>query len=93
MKGVVKWYSAERTQGVIEVIEGGIVSRYFLLQSKISRSPVVIESGQVAHFPFSLPPLRPGLLPVAMCVEIEPTDISTGLEALTKPQEANGGAQ
>jgi hypothetical protein len=92
MQGVVVWYDAERTQGIIQVIEEGIVQRFYLLRSKISRGPVDIKPGQVAHFPFAMPPRRPGLLPVAMCVEIEPTNITSGLEALAKGLE-DGGAQ
>jgi hypothetical protein len=90
MQGVVVWYDPERTQGIIQVIEEGIVQRFYLLRSKVSRGPVEIKAGQVATFPFAMPPRRPGLLPVAMCVEIEP-NISSGLEALSKPLQ-DGGA-
>jgi hypothetical protein len=84
VKGTVIWYDPEKTQGMIQVIEDGIVQRFYLLKSKISRSPVEIKAGQVVTFPYALPPRRPGLLPDAACVEIE-TDISSGLEALGKP--------
>jgi hypothetical protein len=93
MKGVVQWYDAEATRGVIQVEQDGIIQRFLLLRSKISRSPVEIKAGQVASFPYAMPPRRPGLLPVAMCIDIEPTNIAVGIEALAKPLEANGGAQ
>jgi hypothetical protein len=93
MEGVVVWYDAERTQGVIQVVEDGIVQRFYLLRSKISKSPVEIKAGQVANFPFAMPPRRPGLLPVAMCVEIESTSIASGLEALSKPLPDGGSVE
>jgi hypothetical protein len=93
MQGVVVWYDVARTQGIIQVIEDGIVQRFYLLRSKISRGPVEIKAGQVATFPYAVPPRRPGLLPVAMGVEIKPTSISSGLEALGKPLPDGGSVE
>jgi hypothetical protein len=83
VKGTIVWYSPKKTQGIISVTENGIVQKFFLLQSRIVRSPEVIRAGQFARFVAVAPPPKPGLLPVALAVEISDTPFTTaGVNAL-----------
>lgn len=83
MQGTIIWYNAAKTQGIIAVTENGIVQKFFLLQSRIARSPEVIRAGQFARFVGIAPPPKPGLLPVALGVEISETPfVDSGIDAL-----------
>jgi hypothetical protein len=83
MQGTIIWYSAEKTQGIISVTENGIVQKYFLLLTRIARSPEVIRAGQFVRFVVATPPPKPGLLPVAQAVEVSDTPfIDAGADAL-----------
>ena len=83
MQGTIIWWNPAKTQGVVVVTENGIVQKYFLLQSRISRSPEVIKAGQWAKFVSAAPPPKQGLLPVAQAVEVSETAfIDTGVAAL-----------
>jgi hypothetical protein len=83
MIGTVIWYNAARSQGLIAVTQNGIVQKYFLLESRVARSPEIIKAGQYAKFDAFAPPPRPGLLPYAMAVEISDTPpIDSGITAL-----------
>ena len=73
MEGTIIWYSSERRQGIITVTENGVVQKYFLLKSRIARSPEVVKTGQFAKFVAVAPPPKPGLLPVALAVEVSET--------------------
>jgi hypothetical protein len=73
MIGNIIWYSTERSQGIISVTENGIVQKYFLLSSRVSRAPVIIKVGYYARFVAFAPPPKPGLLPVALAIEISET--------------------
>jgi hypothetical protein len=83
MLGTIVWYSPGKSQGIISVTENGIVQKYFLLLSRVARSPEIIKTGQFARFSVAAPPPRPGLLPIAVGVEIS-TDpfVDAGAEAL-----------
>jgi hypothetical protein len=83
MIGTIVWYNAARSQGLIAVTQNGIVQKYFLLESRVARSPEIIRPGQYAKFEAFAPPPRPGLLPYALAVEIsnEPF-IESGIAAL-----------
>ena len=83
MEGTIVWYSSKKTQGIISVTDNGIVQKYFLLHSRIARSPELIKAGQFAKFVAVAPPPKPGLLPVALAVEISDTPfVDAGIEAL-----------
>jgi hypothetical protein len=83
MQGTIIWYNAAKTQGIIAVTENGIVQKFFLLQSRIARSPEVIKAGQFARFVGFAPPPKPELLPVALAVEISEIPFAdAGIEAL-----------
>ena len=83
MQGTIVWYSPKQTQGIISVTENGIVQKFFLLQSRIARSPEVIKAGQFARFMAVAPPPKSGLLPVALAVEVSDTPfIDAGVDAL-----------
>lgn len=83
MEGQIIWYNTAKSQGVIAVTENGITQRYFLLHSKIARSPEIIKAGQFARFVAAAPPPKPGLLPVALAVEISETPfVNAGIGAL-----------
>jgi len=44
MIGRLLWWSSEKTQGVVQVLdEHGIVSKYFLLESKVVQRPQQIN--------------------------------------------------
>lgn len=73
MQGTIIWYNPVRNQGVIAVKENGYIQKYFLLQSRITRSPEIIKSGHFAKFIAAAPPPKPGLLPLAVAVEISET--------------------
>jgi len=83
MQGTIVWYSTEKRQGVISVTQDGIVSKYFLLYSRIARSPEHIKTGQfVRFFAVSAPP-KQGLLPYALAVEVSDTPfVDAGIDAL-----------
>jgi hypothetical protein len=83
MIGTIVWYSPKKTQGIVSVTENGIVQKFFLLHSRVVRSPEKIRIGQFARFVAVAPPPKPGLLPVALAVEISDTPfIDTGLDTL-----------
>ena len=83
MHGTIIWYSPKKTQGIISVTENGTVQKYFLLKSRIARSPEVVKTGQFAKFVAIAPPPKPGLLPVALAVEISDTPfVDVGANAL-----------
>ena len=83
MQGTIVWYSPSKTQGIISVTENGIVQKYFLLLSRIQRSPEIIRAGQFARFLAVAPPPKPGLLPVALAVEISDMPfVDAGVSAL-----------
>ena len=83
MEGTIIWYSPERRQGIITVTENGVVQKYFLLKSRIARSPEVVKTGQFARFVAVAPPPKPGLLPVALAVEVSETPfVEAGTDAL-----------
>jgi hypothetical protein len=83
MQGTIVWYSPGKSQGIISVTENGIVQKYFLLLSRVARSPEIIKAGQFARFFAAAPPPRPGLLPIALAVEISSTPfVGTGVDAL-----------
>ena len=87
MQGTIIWYNTAKTQGVIAVLENGMIQKYFLLQSRIARSPEVIRAGQFARFVAVASPPKPGLLPVALAVEISGTPfIDAGVNALATSQ-------
>jgi hypothetical protein len=69
--GRILWYSEHKSQGIILVDNGGEVgTRYFLLKSKIIKSPAVISAGMYVKFKDYLNPKRPDLLPVAVQVVV-----------------------
>jgi hypothetical protein len=80
MQGIIVWYDPKKTQGIISVTENGIVQKYFLLLSRIARSPETIKAGQFAKFIAVGPPPKPGLLPVALAVEISETPFAPQTE-------------
>jgi len=71
--GTIIWYSPEKRHGIIEAKDGGIVQKYFLLKSQIAQSPEIIKVGQYARFYKFTPPKKPGLLPLALTVEVSDT--------------------
>ena len=77
MNGIVQWYNPRTEKGIVLVTEDGMVSKYFLLYSKIIRSPEVIEAGQFVKFAAVAPPHKIGLLPVMVGVEISRTPFVT----------------
>ena len=85
MIGTIVWYSPEKQQGIVSVTENGIVQKYFLLLSRIARSPEIIRTGQFARFIAVAPPPKPGLLPLALAVEVSDTPfVDAGADALLK---------
>ena len=83
MLGTIVWYSPKKEQGIISVTQDGIVQKYFLLQSRIARSPEVVKTGQFVKFLVAAPPPKPGLLPVALAVEVSDTPfVDAGVNAL-----------
>ena len=83
MQGTILWYSPEKSQGIISVTKSGIVQRYFLLQSRIARSPEVIRAGHFVRFGAAAPPPKQGLLPTALAVEISDMPFAEeGIDAL-----------
>jgi hypothetical protein len=83
MEGTIIWYSPERKQGIIVVTANGLMQKYFLLKSRIARSPEVVKTGQFARFVAVAPPPRPGLLPIALAVEISDAPfVDAGANAL-----------
>jgi hypothetical protein len=91
MEGTIIWYSPLKTQGIIAVTENGQVQKYFLLKSRIARSPEVVKTGQFAKFLAFAPPPKLGLLPVALAVEISNLpfvdDVQAGANALAGSAE------
>jgi hypothetical protein len=71
--GRIRWYDQGKERGVIEVKEGNISTRYFLLYSKILSAPVQIRAGQYVKFVSWQPAYRPDLLPTAHAVTISET--------------------
>lgn len=88
MLGTVVWVDIKRSQGIISVRQDGVVQKYFLLLSRVARSPEIIKIGHHVRFYSATPAPRPGLLPIAQSVEIsaEPF-VDAGIAALA------GGAQ
>jgi len=83
MLGTITWWSAVKCHGIITVTKNGIVQKYFLLHNRIARSPEVIKAGQFARFIAVAPPPKPGLLPVALAVEISDMPfVDAGVDAL-----------
>ena len=83
MLGTIVWYSAEKSHGIISVTENGIVQKYFLLQTRIARSPEIIKAGQFVKFLAVQPPPKAGLLPMALAVEVSDTPfVDAGAAAL-----------
>ncbi len=83
MLGTIVWYNPKKDQGIISVTQDGIVQKYFLLKSRIARSPEVVKTGQFVKFLVVAPPPKPGLLPVALAVEVSDTPfVDAGVNAL-----------
>ena len=84
MLGTLIWYDPVKTHGLIAVTENGEVRKFFLLKSRIARSPENVKTGQFVKFLAFAPPPKPGLLPVALAVEIsnEPFTVDAGISAL-----------
>lgn len=83
MVGKILWWSAVRTEGMIETIDSdGIVTNYYLLGSKIIQKPGRIEPGYFVKFTHALPARRQNLLPLAMNVFISehPFDAQAGTD-------------
>ena len=89
MLGKIVWWTPETTQGLIAVTEHGIVRKFFLLQSRIARSPEVIKPGQYVRFVAVAPPPKPGHLPVALAVEVSDTPFADEPQA----SQVEGGAK
>jgi hypothetical protein len=71
----ILWWNDEKTQGVAQVVdEQGIVSKYFLLASKIVQRPQQIRAGMQVKFTEVLQAKRQDLLPIAINVTVEPYD-------------------
>jgi hypothetical protein len=71
MTGTILWWQADRTQGVIQVVdEHGIVFKFFLLGSRIIQRPEKIRSGHFVKFSDALQPKRQDLLPIAVNVVV-----------------------
>jgi hypothetical protein len=82
MEGRIVWWNAKRTCGLVSVSENGESRNYWLLLSRIRTAPEKIESGDIAIFTDSLPPLRPDLLPIAVGVVVQKQKIDAGADAL-----------
>jgi hypothetical protein len=83
MLGTIVWYNTKKNQGIISVTQDGIVQKYFLLKSRIARSPEVVKTGQFVKFLAVAPPPKPGLLPVALAVEVSNAPfVDAGSDAL-----------
>jgi len=83
MTGTIVWWSTVKFHGIISVTENGIVQKYFMLQTRIARSPEVIKAGQFVRFLAVQPPPKAGLLPMALAVEVSDTPfIDAGAAAL-----------
>lgn len=71
MHGNIAYLNPDKGQGVVTVEEAdGMMQRYFLLYSHIARAPKVIKVGQYVRFALVSPPPKPGLLPMAVGVEV-----------------------
>ena len=84
MQGEIIWYNPVKKTGIIAVIEqDGMMQKYFLLYSRVIRCPEVIKPGQYVKFVATAPPPKPGLLPVALAVEISDMPfVDAGVDAL-----------
>jgi len=82
MIGTLVWWSPAKGRGIISVTDQGIVQKYFLLGSRIHRSPEFITIGQYVKFEGSVPPPRPGLLPVVLAAEVSNTPFDTSSPAV-----------
>ncbi len=71
MVGRILWWSSEKTQGVIQVVdEHGVVSKYFLPESKVVQRPHQIKAGYFVRFSDALQAKRQDLLPIAINVTV-----------------------
>jgi len=71
MVGRIVWWNSEKTQGVIQVVdEHGVVSKYFLPESKVVQRPQQIKAGYFVKFSDALQAKRQDLLPVAINVTV-----------------------
>jgi len=71
MIGRLLWWSSEKTQGVVQVLdEHGIVSKYFLLESKVVQRPQQIKPGYFVKFSDAIQAKRQDLLPIAINVTV-----------------------
>lgn len=83
--GKIVWSAKGRS--IVSVTKNGIVQKYFLTDSRIYRSPEIITVGQHVKFEGSVPPPRPGLLPVILSAEVSNTPFTetpavSGLDAV-----------
>jgi hypothetical protein len=71
MIGTIVWSAKGRS--IVSVTEQGVVQKYFLLGSRIHRSPEFITIGQYVKFEGTSPAPRPGFLPVILAAEVSNT--------------------
>ena len=83
MLGNIIWISHDQSHGIISVNENGRNSRYYLRLSRVVSAPDILKAGQYVRFPSSVPPQKPGLLPMAIGVEISDTPFMDGVSALS----------
>lgn len=71
-QGKVEWYSEKRGFGILSApASDGALDKVYFHITKVVKSPERIEQGQRAEFEISsIPPRRPGDLPMAVNVKI-----------------------
>jgi len=79
MQGTVAWWNVVKRCGIAEVWDEstGIVQKYFLLFSRIASSPKEIKPGQFCKFEKFSMPMKAGLLPMALGVDISDKPFET----------------
>jgi hypothetical protein len=70
MLGTIIYVNPPKGHGLVAVTADGIITRYFLPFARIARSPEVLKVGMFVKFEIVAPPPKPGMLPIALGVEV-----------------------
>jgi hypothetical protein len=84
--GKIIWSAKGRS--IVSVTKNGIVQKYFLLDSRIHRSPEFITVGQYVKFEGTAPAPKTGLLPVILAAEVSNTPFTPGPPAVSAGLDA-----